>query len=109
MHGKIRKKFRMNTYSFATSIIDRVKRQISKKSWIQKMYRKSDAISGVSQSVMRGQNRSEAGVDSAEVKTINNPMDIPYFPSWSRIRCARGTKIAKEYQYQLHECVTYLL
>ena len=81
MHGKIRKKFRMNTYSFATSIIDRVKRQISKKSWIQKMYRKSDAISGVSQSVMRGQNRSEAGVDSAEVKIINNPMNIPYFPS----------------------------
>ena len=59
-----------------------------KRSWIQKMYRKSDAISGVSQSVMRGQNRRVAGVDSAEVKITNNPMDIPCFPSWSRICCA---------------------
>ena len=49
---------RMNTYSSA-SVIDRVKRQISKDCGFKKTYRKSDAISGVSQSVMRGQKIAE--------------------------------------------------
>ena len=46
-----------------------------KRSWAQKMYRKSDVISI---SHERTENRRGARVDSAGVKITNNPMDIPY-------------------------------